>query len=70
MKYFSVRRKTKASWAILKGGGGLGKDVMQGKLFQRCTHFFVLQCTVFGRKSKLKTDVTAYHGIHFHKNNL
>ena len=32
--------------------------------------FFVLQCTVFGRKSKHKTDVTAWHGIHFHKNNL
>ena len=31
---------------------------------------FVLQCTVFGRKSKHKTDVTAWHGIHFHKNNL
>ena len=30
---------------------------MQGKLFQRCTHFFVLQ-------------FTAWHGINFHKNNL
>ena len=32
--------------------------------------FFVLQCTVFGRKSKHKMDSTAWHGIHFHKNNL
>ena len=32
--------------------------------------FFVLQCAVFGRKSKHKTDSTAWHGIHFHKNNL
>ena len=43
---------------------------MQGKLFQRCCTFFVLQCAAFGRKSKHKTDVTAWHGIHFHKNNL
>ena len=46
------------------------KVLMQGKLFQRCVHFFVLQCTVFGRKSKHKTDVTAWHGINCHKNNL
>jgi len=39
---------------------------MQGKLFQRCMQF-ALQCTVFGRKSKHKTDVTALHGIHFYK---
>ena len=32
--------------------------------------FFVLQSTVFVRKSKHKTDVTAWHGIDFHKNNL
>ena len=45
--------------------------LMQGKLFQRCMHaFFVLQCNVFGRKSKHKTDVTALHGTNFHKNNL
>ena len=31
--------------------------------------FFVLQCTVFGRRSKHKTAGTAWHGIHFHKNN-
>jgi len=40
------------------------KVLMQGQLFQKCTHF--LYC----RKSKHKTDVTAWHGIHFHKNNL
>jgi len=32
--------------------------------------FFVLQCTVFVRKGKHKTDVTAWHEINFHKNNL
>ena len=32
--------------------------------------FFVLQCIVFWRKSKHKTDVTAWLGIHFYKNNL
>ena len=32
--------------------------------------FFVPKGTVFGRKSKQKTDVTAWRGIHFHKNNL
>ena len=32
--------------------------------------FFALPCTVFGWKSKHKTDVTAWHGIHFQKNNL
>ena len=35
------------------------KVLKQGKLFHRCMHFFVLQCTVFGRKSKHKTGVTA-----------
>ena len=40
------------------------KVLMQGKLFQKCAHF--LYC----RKSKHKTAVTAWHGIHFHKNNL
>ena len=32
--------------------------------------FFVLQCTVLGRKSKYKADVKASHGISFQKNNL
>ena len=41
-----------------------------GRLMQGKLHIFVLQCTVFGRKSKHKTDFTAWHGIHFHKNNL
>ena len=32
---------------------------------------FVLQCTVFKRKSKHKTDVTAWHGIHLsHKKSM
>ena len=31
-----------------------------------CTAVYCL----FGRKSKHKTDVTAWHGIHFRKNNL
>ena len=48
------------------------KVLMRGELFQRWTHFLYcsVHCTVFGRKSKLKTDVTAWHGIRFHKNNL
>ena len=49
---------------------GFCKVLMQGKLFQRCTHFLCSMCTVFGRKSKHKTDVTAWYGIHFYKNNL
>jgi len=40
------------------------------KVISEVFAFFVLQCTVFGRKSKHKTDVTAWHGIHFKKNNL
>ena len=40
------------------------------KLISEVYAFFLLQCTVFGRKSKHKTDVTAWHGIHFHTNNL
>ena len=40
------------------------------KVISEVYAFFVLQCTVFGRKSKHKTDVTAWHGIHFPKNNL
>ena len=44
---------------------------MQGELFERCTHF-VLQCTVFERKSKHKTmsQPESWHGINFNKNNL
>ena len=48
---------------------GYRKVIMQGKFF-RGVHIFVLQCTVFGRKSEHKTDVTVWHGIHFHKINL
>ena len=40
------------------------------KIISEVYAFFVLQCTVFGRKSKHKTDVKAWHGIHFHKNIL
>ena len=40
------------------------------KVISEVYAFFVLQCTVFGRKSKHKTDVTDWHGIHFYKNNL
>ena len=47
---------------------------MQGynarRVIFRVVRFFVLQCTGFGRKSKHKTDSTAWHGIHLHKNNL
>ena len=46
------------------------KVLMQGKFFSEVCAFFVLQCTVFGRKGKHKMDVTAWHGINFHKNNL
>ena len=40
------------------------------KVISEVYAFFVLQCSVFGRKSKHKTDVTPWHGIHFHENNL
>ena len=39
-------------------------------MYFRDVRIFVLQFTVFGRKSKHKPDVTAWHGIHFHKNEL
>ena len=38
------------------------------KVISEVYAFFVVQCAVFWRKSKHKTDVTAWHGIHFHKN--
>ena len=44
------------------------KVLMQGKLFQRCTHF--LHCSLLYLESKHKAEVTAWHGINFHKNNL
>ena len=34
------------------------------KVISLVNAFFVLQCTVFGRISKHKADVTASHGIH------
>ena len=40
------------------------------KVISEVYAFFVLQSTVFGRKSKHNTDVTAWHGINFYKNNL
>ena len=39
------------------------------KVISEVYAFFVM-CSVFGRKSKHKTDVEAWHGILFHKNNL
>jgi len=44
---------------------------MQEKLFQRCTHFLYSSVLSLGGKvNTYKTDVIAWHGIHFHKNNL
>ena len=40
------------------------------KVISEVYAFCVLQWTVFGRKSKHKTDVTSYHEIHFQKKNL
>ena len=42
--------------------------IVQDTLYQGSVYRFS-QCTVFGRKSKHKTDVTltGWHGIHFHK---
>ena len=45
----------------------LTKVLMQRKVISEVYVFFVLKCTVFGRKGKHKTDVKAGHGIHFHK---
>ena len=36
----------------------------------RSVRIFCTSRYCLGRKSKHKTDVTAWHGIHFHKNNL
>ena len=52
----------------------LGDSPIQGtnarKVISEVYSYFVLQCTLFERKSKHNTDVTAWHGIHFLKNNL
>ena len=45
----------------------LSMVIMQGKLYSEVYAFFVLQCTVFGRKSEHKTDVTAWHESIFTK---
>ena len=61
-------------FSTLKCRNALAFDCIQGtnarKGISEVHAFCVLQCTVFGRKSKHKTFVTAWHGIHFHKNNL
>ena len=49
---------------------GLDQGTNARKVISEVYAIFVLQCTVFRRKSKSKTDVTAWHGINFHKNNL
>ena len=48
----------------------LNQGISARKVISEVHAFFVLQCTVFGLKSKHKTDITAWHGINFHKNNL
>ena len=41
------------------------------KVISEVYAFFVLQCTVFVRKNKHKTDVTVWHGIHLsHKKTM
>ena len=58
-------------WSIkTMGGGGHNQGINARKVISEVYAFFVLLCTVFGRKSKHKTDVTAWHGINFRKNNL
>ena len=37
------------------------------KVISEVYAFFVLHCTVYGRKSKHKTDITVWHGMDFHK---
>jgi len=44
------------------------KVLMQGKLFQRCTHF--LYCSVLSLDGKVNTRRMSQPGINFHKNNL
>ena len=44
------------------------KVLMQGKLFQRCTHSFDCNELSLGGKVHKKTDFEAWYGIHFHKN--
>ena len=71
----SICSKIKSSTIKITVCKGLRKDSQpQGcntrKVISEVYAFFVLQCTVFGRKSKHKTDVTAWNGILFYKNNL
>ena len=40
------------------------------KVISEVYALFELQFTVFGRKSKHKTNVTAWQGIHFHKKSM
>ena len=46
------------------------KVIMQGKLFQRCMNFLYCSVLSLGGKVNTRRMVTAWHGIHFHKNNL
>ena len=48
---------------------GLWQGTNARKVISEVYAFCVLQCTVTGRKSKHKTDITAWHGINFHKKN-
>ena len=46
------------------------KVLMQGKLFQRCTHLLYYSVLSLDGKIDDKTDATAWLGINFHKNNI
>ena len=46
--------------------GSYARKVNCGRVFS----VYILKPVLFGRKSKHKTDVPPWHGIHFHKNNL
>ena len=48
----------------------LPKVLMQGNLFQRCTHFLYCSILSLGGKVNTRRTHTAWHGINFHKNNL
>ena len=68
------RRPGWGRWLVHCSRPGINININETKVLMQVISevyaFFVLQCTVFGRKIKHKTDVTAWHGIHFHKNNL
>ena len=64
-----IVRKIK-TWRHTRSQGRSTQGTNARNVISEVYAFYVLQCTVFGRKSKHKTDVTAWHGIHFIKNNL